>query len=54
MLRYKTLVIALVLTTFAALQGCALMAAATVGGVAGYMIKDEGYKVQSPVAREHQ
>lgn len=35
------------------LQGCAVAVGAAAGGAAGYMLKEKGYTVQSPVAREH-
>ena len=34
------------------LSGCALAVGAAVGGTAVYVLKDEGYKVQSPVTKE--
>jgi hypothetical protein len=33
------------------LQGCAFMTGVAVGGAAGYVIHDEGYRVQSPIKK---
>jgi len=35
-----------------ALSGCWYAVAAGAGAAGGYMLKDKGYKVQSPVAKE--
>lgn len=35
------------------LSGCAFVAGAAAGGAAGYMLKDKGYDVRSPVTHEH-
>ena len=34
------------------LQGCTFVAGAAAGGAAGYMLKDKGYDVRSPVTHE--
>jgi len=34
------------------IQGCSFLVGAAAGGVAGYMLKERGYEVQSPVTRE--
>ena len=33
------------------LSGCALAVGIAIGGTAGYVLKDQGYKVQSPVTK---
>ena len=43
---------ALVLVLSTLLQGCAFLVGAAAGGAAGYMLKDNGYEVQSPVTRD--
>ncbi len=48
----STLITALV-ATLCLLQGCAFAVGAAAGGAAGYMLKDKGYTVQSPVTHEH-
>lgn len=35
------------------LPGCSFVAGAAAGGAAGYMLKDKGYDVRSPVTHEH-
>ncbi|MEM6912082.1 MAG: hypothetical protein AAF555_10940 [Verrucomicrobiota bacterium] len=36
----------------ASLSGCGVLAGAAVGTAAGYKMKQEGYKFQSPVTKE--
>ena len=42
----------LVLVLSTLLQGCAFLVGAAAGGAAGYILKENGYEVQSPVARK--
>lgn len=42
----------LLLLTSTLLQGCSFLIGAAAGGAAGYMLKEKGYEVQSPVTRE--
>ncbi|MFC6673847.1 hypothetical protein [Marinobacterium aestuariivivens] len=35
------------------LQGCGFVAGAAVGGTAGYMMKDKGYEVRSPITDDN-
>jgi hypothetical protein len=51
MAKLKSVVIAALLAAVSALQGCAFMLGAAAGG-AGYMLKDQGYEVQSLVTKE--
>ena len=44
--------LALLLTSVLWLQGCTFVAGAAAGGAAGYMLKDKGYDVRSPVTHE--
>jgi hypothetical protein len=48
----KALAIAVLLAAVAILEGCAFVTGAAIGGTAGYMLKDRGYEVQSPVTKE--
>ncbi len=34
-------------------SGCAFLAGAAVGGAGGYILRDQGFKLQSPVEKEH-
>lgn len=52
-MKKKTSFIAVVILALSTLlQGCGFLVGAAVGGTAGYLLKDEGYEVQSPVRRE--
>jgi len=42
----------LVIAWAVASSGCALCVGGAVGGAAGYKLKEEGYKVQSPVQKD--
>jgi hypothetical protein len=51
-MRKKTSYLAIVilaLSTF--IHGCSFLLGAAAGGTAGYMLKDKGYEVQTPVKR---
>ncbi|WP_275096624.1 hypothetical protein [Sedimenticola hydrogenitrophicus] len=51
-MRKKTSFIAIVVLALSTLvQGCGFLVGAAVGGTAGYLLKDEGYEVQTPVKR---
>lgn len=45
-------VIGLAAVLLPAFSGCALAIGAAAGGTAVYILKDEGYKVQSPVTKK--
>lgn len=47
-----TVLVAALLSGTLLLEGCGFLAGAAVGGTAGYMMKDEGYNVRSPVTRD--
>lgn len=51
-------VVLLTASVLPSLTGCALAVGAAIGGTAVYVLKDEGYKVQSPITKkqdaEHQ
>jgi TRAP-type C4-dicarboxylate transport system permease large subunit len=44
-------VVCITVVTLTGLSGCALAVGAAVGGTAVYILKDHGYRVQSPVTR---
>ena len=44
--------VVLLLTAISVLQGCVFAAGAAAGGAAGYMLKENGYTVQTPVTKE--
>ena len=48
----KLIRIAILLFVVPALSGCWLLAAGGAGAYGGYKMKEEGYKVQSPVKKE--
>lgn len=51
MKQLKIVFLSILLAGASALQGCAFMTGAAVGGAAGYVIHDEGYRVQSPITK---
>jgi hypothetical protein len=48
----KLIRIGILLLVVPALSGCWLLAAGGAGAYGGYKMKEEGYKVQSPVKKE--
>lgn len=51
MRRLKIAFLSALLAGTVALQGCAFMTGVAVGGAAGYVMHDEGYRVQSPIKK---
>jgi len=47
----RLLSIALMMAALAVLQGCAFAVGAAAGATAGYILKDKGYTVQSPIQK---
>ena len=41
----------LLLVCLAALNGCGYLIAAGVGGAGGYILRDQGYEIKSPVEK---
>jgi len=48
----KLAALALAVSLLSSLFGCALAVGAAAGGTAVYVLKDKGYKVQSPVTKD--
>lgn len=44
-------VVGLLIVGLSQLSGCAFAVGAAVGGAAGYILKDKGYTVQSPIEK---
>ncbi|QSI77537.1 MULTISPECIES: hypothetical protein [Niveibacterium] len=49
----RSILSTLLVAALCLLQGCAFAVGAAAGGAAGYMLKEKGYTVQSPVTHEH-
>jgi hypothetical protein len=48
----KNIKLLLILSSLAAYTGLSSCVPLVVGAAGGYMLKDEGYKVQSPIKKE--